>query len=153
MRTLNQSTLEREEAFIKEYQKENGLSPSYRAIMHEVGMSSSNLVQRYVLELEKKGKIKRTNLGNIATPRKLKPSKMTSTPLVGQIACGQPFFAVEDIEGTYMLPRDIFGNGELFLLRAFGNSMIEIGIEEGDLLVLKKTELCRGRRHRGCSCW
>ena len=78
---------------------------------------------------------------------------MTSAPLVGQIACGQLSFAVEDIEGTYMLPRDIFGNGELFLLRAFGNSMIEIGIEEGDLLVLKKTELCRGRRHRGCSCW
>ena len=138
MRTLKQSTLDRVEAFIKEYQKENGLSPSYRAIMHEVGMSSLNLVQRYVLELEKKGKIKRTNLGNIATPRKLKPSEMTSTPLVGQIACGQLSFAVEDIEGTYMLPRDIFGNGELFLLRAFGNSMIEIGIEEGDLLVLKK---------------
>ena len=138
MRTLNQSTLDRVEAFIKEYQKENGLSPSYRTIMHKVGMSSLNLVQRYVLELEKKGKIKRTNLGNIATPRKLKPSEMTSTPLVGQIACGQPSFAVEDIEGTYMLPRDIFGNGELFLLRAFGNSMIEIGIEEGDLLVLKK---------------
>lgn len=138
MRTLKQSTLDRVEAFIKEYQKENGLSPSYRAIMHEVGMSSLNLVQRYVLELEKKGKIKRTNLGNIATPRKLKPSEMTSAPLVGQIACGQLSFAVEDIEGTYMLPRDIFGNGELFLLRAFGNSMIEIGIEEGDLLVLKK---------------
>ena len=68
MRMLNQSTLDRVEAFIKEYQKENGLSPSYRAIMHEVGMSSLNLVQRYVLELEKKGKIKRTNLGNIATP-------------------------------------------------------------------------------------
>ena len=138
MRTLKQSTLDRVEAFIKEYQKENGLSPSYRAIMHEVGMSSLNLVQRYVLELEKKGKIKRTNLGNIATPRKLKPSEMTSAPLVGQIACGQLSFAVEDIEGTYMLPRDIFGNGELFLLRAFGNSMIEIGIKEGDLLVLKK---------------
>ena len=44
MRTLKQSTLDRVEAFIKEYQKENGLSPSYRAIMHEVGMSSLNLV-------------------------------------------------------------------------------------------------------------
>ena len=58
MRTLNQSTLDRVEAFIKEYQKENGLSPSYRAIMHEVGMSSLNLVQRYVLELEKKERSK-----------------------------------------------------------------------------------------------
>lgn len=138
MRTLNQNTLDRMEFFIKEYQKENGISPSYRTIMHEIGMSSLNLVQRYVLALEKQGKIKRTNLGNIATPRKLRPSEMTSTPLVGKIACGQPSFAVEDIEGTYMLPQDIFGTGELFLLKAFGSSMIEIGIEEGDLLVLRK---------------
>ena len=58
MRTLKQSTLDRVEAFIKEYQKENGLSPSYRAIMHEVGMSSLNLVQRYVLELEKRERSK-----------------------------------------------------------------------------------------------
>lgn len=58
MRTLNQSTLDRVEAFIKEYQKENGLSPSYRTIMQEVGMSSLNLVQRYVLELEKKERSK-----------------------------------------------------------------------------------------------
>ena len=58
MRTLNQSTLDRVEAFIKVYQKENGLSPSYRTIMHEVGMSSLNLVQRYVLELEKKERSK-----------------------------------------------------------------------------------------------
>ena len=58
MRTLNQSTLDRVEAFIKEYQKENGLSPSYRTIMQEVGMSSLNLVLRYVLELEKKERSK-----------------------------------------------------------------------------------------------
>lgn len=138
MRTLNQNTLNRMESFIKEYQKENGLSPSYRIIMHEIGMSSLNLVQRYVLELEKKGKIKRTNLGNIAVPKRLQTGQTTSTPLVGRIACGQPNFAVEDIEGSYALPRDIFGGGDLFMLRAFGNSMIDIGIEEGDLLVLRK---------------
>ena len=140
MRTLNQNTLDRMEAFIKEYQKENGLSPSYRAIMRELNMSSLNLVQRYVIDLEKKGRIKRTNLGNIATPKRFQPGDMTSTPLVGRIACGQPTFAVEDIEGTYMLPQALFGSGELFCLRAFGNSMIGIGIEEGDLLVLRKQD-------------
>lgn len=138
MRTLNKSTLSRIETYIKEYQKENGLSPSYRQIMHEVNMSSLSLVQRYVIELEKTGRIKRTKLGNIAVPRKLQTGENVYTPLVGKIACGSPSFAVEEIEETFSLPRDIFGSGELFMLRAFGNSMIDIGIEEGDLLVLKK---------------
>lgn len=138
MRTLNQNTLSRIEQYIQEYQKENGLSPSYRKIMNEVNMSSLSLVQRYVIELEKKGRIKRTNIGNIAVPTRLKKGETTSTPLVGRVACGQPNFAVEDIEGSYALPRDIFGAGDLFMLRAFGNSMIDIGIEEGDLLVLRK---------------
>ena len=53
MRTLNPNTLERVENYITEYQKKNGKSPSYRQIMHGVGMSSLNLVQRYVLALER----------------------------------------------------------------------------------------------------
>lgn len=140
MRTLNQNTLSRIERYIQEYQKENGLSPSYRKIMNEINMSSLSLVQRYVIELEKKGRIKRTNLGNIAVPTRLQTGKTTSTPLVGRIACGQPNFAVEDIEGSFSLPTDLFGGGELFMLRAFGNSMIDVGIEEGDLLVLRKQD-------------
>lgn len=138
MKVLNQKTLNRIEEYVQSYQKENGLSPSYRMIMREVGISSISIVQRYVLTLEKQGRIKRTNLGNIAVPRRLKTGETAQTPLVGQIACGQPSFAVEDIEGNYALPRDIFGAGDLFMLRAFGNSMIDIGIEEGDLLVLRK---------------
>ncbi len=138
MKVLNQNTLNRIEEYIHSYQKENGLSPSYRMIMRDMNISSISIVQRYVLTLEKQGRIKRTNLGNIDVPKRLKTGETVSTPLVGQIACGQPTFAVEDIEGNYALPRDIFGGGELFMLRAFGNSMIDIGIEEGDLLVLRK---------------
>ena len=66
MRTLNPNTLERVENYITEYQKKNGKSPSYRQIMHGVGMSSLNLVQRYVLALEREGRIERTRIGNIS---------------------------------------------------------------------------------------
>lgn len=138
MRTLNKSTLSKIESYIQEYQKENGLSPSYRNIMREVKMSSLSLVQRYVIELEKTGRIKRTNLGNIAVPTRLRTGETTSAPLVGKIACGEPSFAMENIVGSFSLPRDIFGSGDLFLLKAFGDSMIEVGIDEGDLLVLRK---------------
>ena len=126
MRTLNPNTLERVENYITEYQKKNGKSPSYRQIMHGVGMSSLNLVQRYVLALEREGRIERTRIGNISVPPKLKPSGVAIAPLVGSIACGQPVDAVENIEESFALPRSIFGNGDLFMLRTFGDSMIDI---------------------------
>lgn len=138
MRTLNATTLNSVEQYINDYQRARGLSPSYRQIMHEVGMSSLNLVQRYVLALEKQGRIRRTNLGNIEVPQQLELSDTTPAPLVGQVACGQPSFAVEDIEGSFALPRALFGQGQLFMLYASGDSMIEAGIEDGDLLVLRK---------------
>ncbi len=138
MRTLNDSLLERMREYIIEYQKERGLSPSYRNIMKAMNMSSVSLVQRYVLELEKKGLIKRTNLGNIATLPQLRRTGSTMTPLVGEIACGQPVDSFENIEASFALPKALFGDGELFMLRTFGDSMIDIGIKKDDLVVVKK---------------
>lgn len=124
MRTLNQETLCRMEKYIKEYQTENGRSPSYRNILHYMNMSSLNLVQRYVLALEREGRIERTRLGSIEVPNQLKPSGMAIVPLIGQIACGEPSFAVENIEESFALPRSVFGGGELFMLRTYGDSMV-----------------------------
>ncbi len=138
MRTLNQDTLCRMEDYIKEYQTENGRSPSYRNIMHFMNMSSLNLVQRYVLALEREGRIRRTRLGSIDVPYQLKPNGTTLAPLVGQIVCGEPNFEVENIEESFALPQSIFGSGELFMLRTYGESMIDIGINEGDLVVMRK---------------
>lgn len=138
MRMLNEEILNRIERYVKEYQQEHGLSPSYRQIQHTLKMSSLNLVQRYVLALERGGRIIRTNLGNIEIPEHLKPSKPTYIPLVGQIACGQPTLAEENIEETFAFPQALFGSGKLFMLRAFGDSMIEAGIRQGDLLVLRQ---------------
>lgn len=123
---------------LTEYQKENGRSPSYRNIMHAMNMSSLNLVQTYVLALERAGKIQRTRLGSIDVPYQLKPSGTAIVPLIGQIACGEPNFGVENIEESFALPRSVFGGGELFMLRTYGNSMIDAGINEGDLVVLRK---------------
>lgn len=138
MRTLNEVTLNRVEEYVKKYQQEYCLSPSYRQIQHALKMSSLNLVQRYVLALERSGRIRRTNLGNIEVPERLKPSEPTYIPLVGQIACGQPTLAEENIEETFAFPKTLFGSGKLFMLRAFGDSMIDAGIRQGDLLVLRQ---------------
>ena len=137
MRTLNEGILNRVEEFIKQYHQEHGISPSYRQIMHTLKLSSLSGVQRYVLALEKNKRIERTNLGNIEVPTRLKRGQVIQTPLVGQIACGQPTFAEENIEETHALPQSLFGNGKLFMLKAFGDSMIDVGIRQGDLIVLR----------------
>ena len=113
MRTLNTTTLDNMESFIIDYQKRKGKSPSFREVMKAFNMSSLNLVRTYILALENSGRIERTRLGNISVPPKLKPSGVAIAPLVGSIACGQPVDAVENIEESFVLPRSIFGNGDL----------------------------------------
>ena len=138
MRTLNQEKLRATEQYIIEYQREHGRSPTYRQIMQAMNMSSLNLVQRYVKELENEGKITRSNLGSIDVLPQLKPSETTMAYLVGDIACGNPSEAIENIEECYALPTALFGDGNLFILRAYGDSMIDVGIRENDLVVLKQ---------------
>ena len=138
MRTLNEETLQRMEEYIRERQLKDGLSPSYRRIMHALGMSSLNLVQRYVLALEKQGRIGRTSRGNIALPQRLDTGRSVIVPLVGNIACGQPSFAEENIEASYALPQSLFGDGELYLLHTHGESMVDIGIRPNDLIVIRR---------------
>lgn len=138
MRTLNQNTLETMENYIIEFQKAQARSPSFREIMKALNMSSLSMVQKYVLALERNGRIERTKFGNIDVMPKLKPSGVAITPIVGSIACGQPVDAVEQIEESVALPRTIFGNGSLFMLRAKGESMIEAGIRPNDLVVVRQ---------------
>ena len=138
MRTLNQDMLEKVERYITTYQMEKGKSPSYRQIMYETGMTTLSSVFRYVNALENAGCITRTNLGNIETPSNLKHGGTTMIPLVGSVACGAPNIGVEEIEETYAFPTELFGEGEMFMLRTYGDSMIDIGIRKGDLIVVKK---------------
>ena len=138
MRTLNHERLQTIEQYIVEYQKENGQSPTYRQIMQAMNMSSLNLVQRYVKALENVGRITRSKLGNIEVIPQLKPGDTTMAYLVGNIVCGNPTEAIENIEECYALPTELFGDGTLFMLRAHGDSMIDVGIREGDLVVLRQ---------------
>ena len=138
MRKLNEETIRKMEGYIREKQRREGRSPSFRNIMHALGMSPLNLVQRYVMALERQGRINRTDVGRIALPQRLDTGKVTIAPLVGDIACGQPSFAEENIEASYALPEAIFGKGELFILHTHGDSMIDAGIREGDLIVVRK---------------
>lgn len=138
MRVLNHDTLEKVEQYNIDYQKEHGRTPSFREIMHALNLGSLATVQRYVKALQKAESLELTSGGNILPLPQLEGGARTVVPLIGEIACGEPIFAVENIEESYALPKTLFGDGELFMLRAKGNSMIDVGINKGDLVVLRK---------------
>lgn len=138
MRVLNQETLERVAQYNIDYQKKYGKSPSFREIMRALNLGSLATVQRYVRALQKSDRLEVTNTGNIRPLPQLEEGSRTVIPLIGEIACGEPIFAVENIEESYAFPKSLFGDGELFMLRAKGNSMIDAGINKGDLVVLRR---------------
>lgn len=138
MRILNDDILEEVAQYNIDYQKEHGRSPSYREIMHALNLGSLATVQRYVRALVKADRIEVTDAGNISPLPQLMGGESKVVPLIGEIACGEPLFAVENIEESYTLPKSLFGDGELFMLTAKGNSMIDVGISKGDLLVIRR---------------
>lgn len=137
MRSLNQETLQKVENCIKEYQIKHGKSPSFREIQSITGMSSLNLVQRYIMALDRLGRIQRSSNGTIQLPYQLNPGSTVLTPLIGSIACGQPCLTYACIEESFALPKSLFGDGKLVMLRANGDSMIEVGINDGDFIIIR----------------
>ncbi len=140
MKKISEKVLSNILEFIKVFQLENGRSPSYREIQKHLSLSSLSLVGRYVNLLEEKGQVKRDEHGFIDITYNVKLSQSILAPVVGEVRCGEPIFAQENIESVYRLPTEIFGKDNVFLLHAKGDSMEGVGIREGDLLVVKKCE-------------
>ncbi|MDR1939567.1 MAG: transcriptional repressor LexA [Clostridiales bacterium] len=138
MRNLDAKILERVEEFVKEYQYDRGVSPSVREILRALRFNSPSTVHRYIDSLCHGGALSKDKFGNIEMPDNLIRSRNKMVPLVGTIACGAPILAVENIEESYSLPEELFGRGELFLLKAKGDSMIDAGIDSGDLVVIRR---------------
>ena len=119
-----------------------GYPPSVREIGTAVGLSSSSTVHSHLGALEKKGLVKR----DPSKPRALlladrpKPADDTvAVPLVGQVAAGQPILAVENIEDHIVWPRDR-GTVPTFALRVRGDSMIDDGIFDGDVVMVRSQQ-------------
>lgn len=139
MRTMNQEKVERLAGFINQYARENnGASPSLSEIMEYMSMSKST-AYRYILELEKRGLVSYSGKKTLETElqRKMRCG-FKRIPIIGQIVCGSPDEQEEHVSGYIAVP-DEWIDGECFLLRSYGDSMIDIGIEKDDLILVKKT--------------
>lgn len=139
--------------FIRTYQQEKGYPPSVREMAAAVGLSSPSTVHAHLSALEDHGLIKRDK----TKPRALevfnedgtsaKPSQevtepvgrgTVSLPLIGRVAAGMPILAEQNIEDTFTLPSEIATDSSSFVLEVHGNSMINVGIYNGDYIIVRE---------------
>lgn len=128
--------------FIDEYVRENGASPSLRDIADGTGISRA-MVQRYMAAMREDGELD-YGRRRIETPftRGLSDEKVTVL-LCGKISCGTPREAYPDDASYVSFPRVLVGEGTFFALEAEGDSMVDAGIDEGDLVIVRRQEFCR----------
>ena len=138
MRTKNQETYQAIYAAAKQATMDRGFLPSIRQLAAETGISPAT-VQRHIAAMEDSGKLIRDRKGRLmAKGCPQHETRGRAVALLGEVACGLPTYAEENIEVYYHLPTAFTGSGEFYLLRAKGESMIEAGIEPGDLVLIRK---------------
>ena len=131
---------------IEQYQRERGFPPSVREIGEAVGLTSPSTVHAHLATLQKLGFLRRDPTkpraievrfdATSGAPVERRPVR--HVPLVGDVAAGTDVLAQENIEETLPLPADFTGEGDLFMLRVRGDSMIDKGILDGDFVVVRQ---------------
>ncbi len=131
---------------ILEYLKErmgSGMSPTIREIGQVVGLKSTSSVQSNLDALERKGYIMRDPLLKRSIRVVGQADNIQHVPLIGQVAAGQPILAIEQIEEYIPFSGYMSGNKDLFALRVKGESMINVGIFDGDIIFVEQTPVAR----------
>lgn len=129
--------------FVARTIEERGYPPTVREIGAEIGLKSTSSVHYHLRVLEEKGYITRD--GSLTRALRVAHGQSTHEratptylPLVGRVAAGEPILATENIERLVPTSADLFGPGDLFLLEVKGDSMVEAGILDGDLVVVNQ---------------
>ena len=125
----------------------HGYAPSSRQIGDAVGLRSSSSVSKHLASLEDKGFLNRG--ATVSRPIDVRlflqessthepAADSVTVPVVGDIAAGTPISAIEHLDDTLQLPRDLTGRGTVFALRVRGDSMIDAAICDGDMVVIRQ---------------
>ncbi len=134
--------------YIKEQILTKGYPPAVREICNAVNLKSTSSVHSHLETLEKNGYIRR----DPTKPRaieivddsfNLTRKEMRNIPILGTVAAGQPIFAEENISGYFPLLADELPSGDLFILNVRGESMINIGIYDGDKVIVRQSPTAR----------
>ena len=143
MRSMNENKLTEIAEYIKTYARENnGEAPRLADIMSHMNMAKAT-AYRYVLKLEKRGVVSYNGKKTLESPlQKKMRCGFRRVPIVGMVICGTPDEQEEHVTGYLAIPEE-WVDGECFLLEAYGDSMVDLGIFEGDLILVKKAETAK----------
>jgi repressor LexA len=134
--------------FIDTQNRERGYPPSVREIGKAVGLTSPSTVHSHLNTLQRHGYLRRDPSKPRALEVRYDPNSgavidraaVTHVPLVGDVAAGTDVLAHENVEELMPLPTEFTGEGELYMLRVRGDSMIEVGIFDGDFVVVRRQQ-------------
>ena len=149
MQTSTELTARQREiwSFVLDYSDRHGYPPTVREIGEAVGLASPSTVHAHLANLERAGLLRRDptkpralELLGRDKPASAEPAELPKLPLLGQIAAGGPLLAEQNVEDEIAVPETLQGD---FLLRVKGDSMIEAGILEGDLVVVRRAQDAR----------
>jgi repressor LexA len=133
--------------FVKRYAGEHGYPPTVRDIGKAIGLTSSSTVHAHLANLEKLGVLRRDPTKpraiEVLVDKAKAAARPTGLPLVGQVAAGQPILAEENIEEYVEVPSFAGGEEGEFVLRVKGDSMKDIGIFEGDHVIVRGQDTAR----------
>lgn len=136
--------------YIRSTVADRGYPPSVREIGEAVGLSSPSTVHAHLSTLVREGYLRRDpskpraievlDSEDAGIPAAAHPGRpdLRDVPLVGRIAAGSPILAQEDVEEVFSLPQELVGSGPVFMLRVKGESMVDAGILDGDLVVVRR---------------
>lgn len=138
--------------YIKNAIIDTGFPPSIREMCDALDIRSTSTIHLHLTSLENKGYIKRNKTknrsieileSNFYGTQPTTNDKYLDVPILGDITAGIPMFAEEVYEDTFPIPFEYIGNKEVFMLKVRGESMINIGIYDGDLVLCEKDNLAR----------
>ena len=137
--------------FIEQYIFNNNYPPTIREIGEKLKLDSTSSVVYHLKKLENMGKISRSENKNRAIELTDRPIINSITlPVVGEIAAGQPILAEENLMDKIVINENFFIGSNLFVLKVKGDSMIEVGIFDGDFVVISKQSVANNGEIMAC---
>lgn len=128
--------------YLKDYVEEHNYAPSVRDICSAVGLTSTSTVHGHLTRLENKGFIKRgtgkSRAIEIDDADRQARARSLTVPLIGEVTAGLPMFADENVHEYLPMPKYIVADEDSFALKVKGESMVEVGINDGDFIVVKR---------------
>ena len=126
--------------FTSEYLDANGFPPSVRDICSRLGIKSTATAYSYIEKLKERGLLNKSPLKKRAISLNNAKNSFKSIPIIGTIRAGSPIFAYENFDGYVPLPEEMTDSGANFALKVQGDSMINAGIRENDLIIVCSQE-------------